>query len=84
MSLEPQPIDCLISARWVVPVEPEGVVLPNHSVAVREGAIPIEESWSPGFQPPFHPSCYCNMVPVVVKPLTKAAGHTHGLACDAP
>ena len=60
----------------------------NHCVAceaaVREGAIPIEESWSPGFQPPFHPSCYCNMVPVVVKPLTKAAGHTHGLACDAP
>ena len=48
MSLEPQPIDCLISARWVVPVEPEGVVLPNHSVAVREGAIeavlPTEEA----------------------------------------
>ena len=29
----------LINARWVVPVEPEGVVLDHHSVAVRQGAI---------------------------------------------
>ena len=29
----------LISSRWVVPVEPYGTVLENHSVAVREGAI---------------------------------------------
>jgi len=29
----------LISARWVVPVEPDGVVLDWHSVAVRNGAI---------------------------------------------
>lgn len=29
----------LISARWVVPVEPQGVVLERHSVAVRDGAI---------------------------------------------
>ncbi len=29
----------LISARWVVPVEPAGVVLERHSVAVRDGAI---------------------------------------------
>ena len=31
--------DLLISARWVVPVEPAGVVLENHCVAVREGRI---------------------------------------------
>ena len=29
----------LISARWVVPVEPDGVVLEQHSVAVLDGAI---------------------------------------------
>ncbi len=29
----------LISARWVLPIEPEGVVLERHSVAVRDGAI---------------------------------------------
>ena len=32
-------VDCLIDARWVVPVEPEGLVLSNHSVAVRDGLI---------------------------------------------
>jgi 5-methylthioadenosine/S-adenosylhomocysteine deaminase len=32
-------IDTLIDARWVVPVEPAGVVLDDHSVAVREGKI---------------------------------------------
>jgi 5-methylthioadenosine/S-adenosylhomocysteine deaminase len=29
----------LISARWVVPVEPAGAVLEHHAVAVRDGAI---------------------------------------------
>jgi 5-methylthioadenosine/S-adenosylhomocysteine deaminase len=32
-------VDSLISARWVVPVEPAGAVLPDHSVAVRGGRI---------------------------------------------
>jgi 5-methylthioadenosine/S-adenosylhomocysteine deaminase len=32
-------IDLLISARWVIPVEPEGLVLENHSVAVHDGRI---------------------------------------------
>ncbi len=30
----PQPVDLLIEARWVVPVEPHAVVLENHAVAV--------------------------------------------------
>ena len=30
---------CLIHARWVVPVEPEGTVLEEHAVAVRDGRI---------------------------------------------
>ncbi|HET9123115.1 MAG TPA: TRZ/ATZ family hydrolase [Acidiferrobacteraceae bacterium] len=29
-----QTIDTLISARWVIPVEPRGVVLPHHAVAI--------------------------------------------------
>src|SRR6267142_2361933 len=34
-----QSIDLLISARWVIPVEPAGVVLDDHSVAVTAGRI---------------------------------------------
>jgi 5-methylthioadenosine/S-adenosylhomocysteine deaminase len=32
-------IDTLIEARWLVPVEPHGVVLENHAVAIAEGRI---------------------------------------------
>src|SRR5690348_963286 len=35
----PLPIDLLISARWVIPVEPHGTVLEHHSVAVKGGAV---------------------------------------------
>ena len=34
-----QPIDTLIKARWIIPVEPDGVVLENHAVAIHEGRI---------------------------------------------
>jgi hypothetical protein len=40
----------------------------NHCIAcetaVREGPIPLDDSWSVGFAPPFHPGCYCNISPV--------------------
>jgi 5-methylthioadenosine/S-adenosylhomocysteine deaminase len=43
-----QPVDLLIEARWVVPVEPHAVVLEDHAVAVLGGAIaavlPIAEA----------------------------------------
>jgi len=32
-------VDTLINARWVVPVEPDGVVLQQHSIALRAGRI---------------------------------------------
>lgn len=32
-------VDLLINARWIIPVEPAGVVLDNHAVAVRGGKI---------------------------------------------
>jgi 5-methylthioadenosine/S-adenosylhomocysteine deaminase len=34
MSDTPHSIDLLIEARWIVPVEPRGVVLENHAVAI--------------------------------------------------
>ncbi|MSR13020.1 MAG: TRZ/ATZ family hydrolase [Gammaproteobacteria bacterium] len=34
-----QHVDQLIHARWVIPVEPHGVVLDHHSVAITEGRI---------------------------------------------
>lgn len=44
----PQSVDQLIEARWVIPVEPLGVVLENHAVAVKADRIvavlPIEEA----------------------------------------
>jgi 5-methylthioadenosine/S-adenosylhomocysteine deaminase len=43
-----QPIDLLIEARWVVPVEPHAVVLDEHAVAIHGGVIqailPIAEA----------------------------------------
>ena len=32
-------IDTLVHARWVIPVEPTGVVLEHHSIAIEDGAI---------------------------------------------
>lgn len=34
-----EPIDTLIDARWVIPVEPAGSVLSDHSVAIKNGTI---------------------------------------------
>ena len=34
-----EPTDLLIDARWVIPVQPAGLVLEHHSVAVRDGRI---------------------------------------------
>ena len=35
----PEPVDLLIEAKWIIPVEPAGVVLENHAVAVDQGRI---------------------------------------------
>lgn len=34
-----EPIDTLITARWVIPIEPAGCVLQEHAVAIRRGLI---------------------------------------------
>lgn len=47
-SAAPQPCDLLVEAGWVVPVEPHGVVLERHAVAVDSGKIvavlPVDEA----------------------------------------
>lgn len=35
----PDPVDLLIEARWIIPVEPADTVLENHSVAIDKGRI---------------------------------------------
>lgn len=35
----PQAVDLLIHARWVIPVEPAGITLENHSLAIHDGRI---------------------------------------------
>lgn len=35
----PQVVDLLIHARWIIPVEPAGITLENHSLAVHDGRI---------------------------------------------
>src|SRR5688572_26665031 len=48
MTTHPEACDLLIEAGFVVPVEPHGVVLENHAVAIRDGVIigllPIHEA----------------------------------------
>ena len=39
MSGQPLPVDLLLQARWVVPVQPQGQVLEDHAVVVHEGAV---------------------------------------------
>jgi len=34
-----QPVDTLVHARWVIPIEPDGLVLEGHAVAVQNGRI---------------------------------------------
>lgn len=35
----PQAIDLLIHSRWIIPIEPAGITLENHSLAVHDGRI---------------------------------------------
>jgi 5-methylthioadenosine/S-adenosylhomocysteine deaminase len=43
-----EPVDTLVRARWVIPIEPDGRVLHDHAVAIRDGRVvavaPAEEA----------------------------------------
>ncbi|HEB85908.1 MAG TPA: TRZ/ATZ family hydrolase, partial [Gammaproteobacteria bacterium] len=32
-------IDTLITARWIIPIEPENTILDNHAIAINDGRI---------------------------------------------
>ncbi|ROR32287.1 TRZ/ATZ family hydrolase [Inmirania thermothiophila] len=85
----PSPVDYLVRARWIVPVEPEGAVLEDHAVAVGAGRIVAVEPWSA--LRPRHPEAAVIERPrhVLIPGLVNA--HTHaamtllrGLADDLP
>jgi 5-methylthioadenosine/S-adenosylhomocysteine deaminase len=35
----PQAIATLLNARWIVPVEPNGLILEHHALAIQDGRI---------------------------------------------
>ncbi len=41
--------------------------------AVLEGAIALDDRFNVGFAPPFHPNCYCTLIPVVGGAMAKSA-----------
>ncbi|MDJ0872470.1 MAG: TRZ/ATZ family hydrolase [Gammaproteobacteria bacterium] len=84
-----QPIDTLIKARWIIPVEPDDVVYDQHAVAVHEGRIldvlPATEAES-RFQPAVsHTLSEHALIPGLVNSHTHAAMTLfRGLADDLP
>ena len=87
--MTPQSIDTLISARWVIPVEPAGTALPDCSVAINEGRIvallPMREALAR-----FAPATHHDMTSHILMPGLVNL-HTHaamtlmrGLADDLP
>ncbi|MBS1213629.1 MAG: 5-methylthioadenosine, partial [Proteobacteria bacterium] len=82
-------IDTLISARWLIPVEPEGLVLENHAVAIHAGRIveilPADEAVNR-----YHPAKLENLphhalIPGLVNAHTHAAmALLRGVADDLP
>ncbi len=84
-----QPIDTLIEARWVIPVEPDELVLEDHAVAVKEGRIlavlPVAEA-AQRYQPTVvHTLSGHVLIPGLVNTHTHAAMTLfRGLADDIP
>ncbi|MEO6823725.1 MAG: TRZ/ATZ family hydrolase [Nitrosospira sp.] len=85
----PVKIDTLLEARWVVPVEPYGTVLPNHAIAIDQGTIqailPNAEALSRFL--PNERIILCNhaLIPGLVNLHTHAAmSLMRGLADDLP
>ena len=79
----------LLSARWVVPVEPAGAVLEDHAVAVRDGKIeallPAKQAAArfPGYEE--FPLAHHVLMPGLVNAHTHAAmSLLRGLADDLP
>ena len=84
-----QSVDTLIDARWVIPVEPAGTVLEDHSVAIHDGLIaavlPTREAQA-RFQSRSHVTLAGHaLIPGLVNLHTHAAmSLMRGLADDLP
>jgi 5-methylthioadenosine/S-adenosylhomocysteine deaminase len=84
-----QPIDLLIEPRWLIPVEPQGVVLEDHAVAVSAGKI-IDVLPSQDAQSRYHPARQIALpqqvlIPGLVNLHTHAAmALLRGIADDLP
>ena len=84
-----QPIDLLIEPRWLIPVEPQGVVLEDHAVAVSAGKI-IDVLPSRDAQGRYHPAQRITLpqqvlIPGLVNLHTHAAmALLRGIADDLP
>ena len=84
-----QSVDCLIDARWVIPVEPEGAVFEYHSVAIHDGRVVavLPSAETPGrFAPAEHVDLTSHiLIPGLVNLHTHAAMTLlRGLAEDMP
>ncbi len=84
-----QPIDLLISARWVIPVQPHGAVLEDHAIAVNQGTI-LEVLTAEGARAKYAPVEHAELPQHALIPGLVNA-HTHspmalmrGLADDMP
>ena len=82
-------IDTLIHARWVIPVEPSGVVLDHHTIAVHEGRIlevlPSDEAKEKYTAEVVHQLDDHALIPGLVNAHTHAAMSLfRGLADDLP
>ncbi len=84
-----QPIDTLIKSRWVIPVEPDGVVHDHHAVAIHEGRIldilPATEAEARYQADVTHTLSHHALIPGLVNSHTHAAMTLfRGLADDLP
>ena len=73
------PADTLIQARWIVPVDPPGVVLENHAIVVDKGLIAeiiaVEEAYKK-----YQPEQSVNLETHIIVP-GLVNTHTHAAMC---
>ena len=84
-----QAVDTLLHARWIVPVEPEGVVLEHHSLVIHEGLIldllPSDAARQRYTSPQTHELPGHALIPGLINAHTHAAMSLfRGLADDLP
>lgn len=85
----PQPVDLLVEARWIAPVEPAHTVLAEHAIAVKGGAIeailPVDQALE-RYRPAQHLRLPTHLlIPGLVNLHTHAAMSVmRGLADDLP